>query len=877
KGSKFLHNSVLITGPSATARALYWYVYSSDSYDATVMNNLFITNTSGSTPYAVYLAGTYSSAYAYNYRIDYNNYYSTGNMGYVGSAQATLANWKSVVISDIHSTFILPVFAHVNSNLELTDYSAFIVPRINDVPVDINGINRTILTMMGAYSKPLFEGYDLELIDILSPKAIDDVYCFGDYTDVKVILKNVGTENYYFDTNSVNLHLDVSGVYNYQFDTLITVGTLLAPKKDTFEITNLLPVSLPGTYHISVYLSSAVDTVYSDDTLHMDYTVSKIQLPYDVDFSYKPTDIILKQVLGTSAWQVDTGTGSNPTIAPVFGTGRLSFSSESGLGSMAQAIINGIDLRGMAQPSLEFWYAHDATSSNNDFMSVKVSTNGGGNFDNLLTVYRYDAAYATPGWAHYVVDLSDYDTNACVSIVFEANSFGGANQNIDRIRIASKPDVSLSLIAPKEEDLIACNLNNNTLKVVVSNLTAQEVDFDVDTTTIHLNVTGANIVNYTYSLSGQLAGMTSDTIEITNSFDLTHNGTFNVKAYLDAIDSNFVNDTAKGSILINPDLSIKDIIGVDGVNCKNMGDSVYVSFKILNIGNLKVDEIPVRLLINGAGVISETVYAQLLPGDSIEYAFTKPYVVPQVTQSQPFYNVRIQTELSCDAQQTNNSVNILACVIIPEVIDLQIQSINKPLETVCDTGLRTVYVSVTLLNTGNNNISSSVLHVEVDSAETAWASFSETTAAIPAGNTLTHVFTQGYVVPNFNDNYTVRVYIDSIENDRDLTNDTLAVQACAVLDDVSIDEFGNIDWTMDQNIPNPATSITSIPYAIPQDGQISFKVMSINGKILYSKQLQATAGSHSIEIDLNSLSNGIYYYSMEYQGQRIVKKMTVQR
>ena len=717
----------------------------------------------------------------------------------------------------------------------------------------------------------------MELIDILSPKAIDDVYCFGDYTDVKVVLKNAGTENYYFDTNSLNLHLEVSGVYNYQFDTLISVGSLLASKKDTFEITNLLPVSSPGTYHISVYLSSVVDTVYSDDTLRMDYTVSKIQLPYDVDFSYKPADIILKQILGTSAWQVDTGTGSNPTIAPVFGTGRLSFTSESGLGSMAQAIINGIDLRGMAQPYLEFWYAHDATSSNNDFMSVKVSTNGGGSFDNLLTVYRYDSAYSTPGWVHYVVDLSDYDSNACVSIVFEASSFGGGNQNIDRIRIASKPDVAISLIAPKEEDLVACKTSNQSLKVVVSNMTTQYVDFDQDTTQIVLNVSGADVVTYTYPLSGQLAGLSSDTLEITQTFDMSNNGTYDLIAYIEAIDSNFVNDTSKATIQINNDLSIDKVVGVDAVNCKKIGDSVYVSFTVYNLGNLVVDEIPLSLQINGVNVIVDTVYTSLMPGDSLLYDFTEAYVVPVVTYIQPYYFVKVQTQLACDAANANNIREIMACVDLPEIVDLQIQTVNKPLETVCDTGLRTVYVSVTLANEGTSDISSAVLHVEIDSAGTPWASFSETTDAIPSEGTTTHIFSQGYIVPNFTGNYIVRVYVDSLPADENLSNDSLEILACAILDDVSIDAFGQVSWTMEQNIPNPARTNTRIPYAIPQEGAILFKVMSINGQVLYTKEIDAMAGSHSMEFDITTLSNGIYYYSMEYQGQRIVKKMTIQK
>jgi hypothetical protein len=36
------------------------------------------------------------------------------------------------------------------------------------------------------------------------------------------------------------------------------------------------------------------------------------------------------------------------------------------------------------------------------------------------------------------------------------------------------------------------------------------------------------------------------------------------------------------------------------------------------------------------------------------------------------------------------------------IVDLQIQAVHKPLETVCDTGLRTVYVSVTLANEGTS-------------------------------------------------------------------------------------------------------------------------------------------------------------------------------
>jgi hypothetical protein len=112
-----------------------------------------------------------------------------------------------------------------------------------------------------------------------------------------------------------------------------------------------------------------------------------------------------------------------------------------------------------------------------------------------------------------------------------------------------------------------------------------------------------------------------------------------------------------------------------------------------------------------------------------------------------------------------------------------------------------------------------------------------------------------------------------------------AVNECGISDattlnvksSVNINEKDAVIWALGQNIPNPATATTLIPYSIPQEGKVVFNMMTISGQVLYTKHLQATAGSHLMEIDLNTLSVGIYYYSMEYQSQRIVKKMTIQK
>ena len=842
-----------------------------------IKNNNLVINSTGNA-YPIYLAGT---AYiGTQWFIDYNNYYNVNgvNIGYAGGARTSLVDWKNVVSTDIHSINTFPNFIDVNKNLELFDYSPFVVPSIPEVAYDIKYNQRTRLTTMGAYSVALYDGYDLALKTILSREEVKDIHCYGDFTNIQVVVKNEGSEKYNFNQDNVLFTVEVSGAINYKKDTLISLGNLLPAQSDTIEITNILPITTQGFYHIKTFLTSSLDTIYDDDTLSTVYGIHKIQLPYDIDFSTVPVEILQKQIVGKSSWAVEPDTGSTSEITPVFGTGRLTFHSESNPGSISQIIFNGINLIGINQPKLDFWYAHDnANSTKRDFVSIKISTNGV-NSQLLDAFYRYDQTYTSPGWAHYTIDLSAYVNEPCVSLIFEGNSFGGGNQDIDRVRLsASSDDISLSYLSPLVSDLVSCNLTNLTAKVILTNLTGQNMDFDLDTCNIHFFISGMDSLYINYPLSGLLHGFEKDTITLSQTLDLSRNGVYDIIAYIDAIDNNSMNDTLKKRLLINPDLIIQDVAGIDEENCKRSGDSVYVSFKIVNMGNLTVNEFPLSLQINGVNVLNDTIYQHMEPGDYIQYAFAEPFVVPVVSDVQPYYFVKIQTELPCDAQPNNNIKDIMACVDVEEIIDLTILSIDQPLETPCEKGLYPAQVAITLSNQGNVDIEEATVYVEVDSAGTLHASFSETTEAIYARSILAYTFTQTYTVPNVEGAYKVKVFVDFTEGDTNALNDTLIIHPCAIFNDVSINETSAFNWTMGQNIPNPASAITRIPYSIPQEGVIHFTLTTITGQVLHSQDIPSAAGSHSMEFDTQHLAGGIYYYSMEYQGQRIIKKMTIQQ
>ena len=239
----------------------------------------------------LYFAGTTTP-----FASDYNCLYSPGNIGYFGSAQATLLDWQNATTQDANSVSLSPSFVDVSTSLELSDYSPFVVKRLNSVTEDIRGDARTAYTTMGAYSVNIFSGYNLAMTAILSQDDFNDILCYNDYTNIQVVLKNEGTESYDFNVDSIVLSVEVSGAINFKVDTLIKTGNLDVAQTDTFDVTNLLPITNSGIYYITTYLTSPVDTLPNNDTVHIAYPIHRIQLPYDVDFSTSYVDFIQKQV-----------------------------------------------------------------------------------------------------------------------------------------------------------------------------------------------------------------------------------------------------------------------------------------------------------------------------------------------------------------------------------------------------------------------------------------------------------------------------------------------------------------------------------------------------------------------------------------------------
>jgi hypothetical protein len=149
--------------------------------------------------------------------------------------------------------------------------------------------------------------------------------------------------------------------------------------------------------------------------------------------------------------------------------------------------------------------------------------------------------------------------------------------------------------------------------------------------------------------------------------------------------------------------------------------------------------------------------------------------------------------------------------------------------------------------------------------------FTEPLPTIGTLATVNHTFSRSYTVPN-DSVYYLTVFVNNQDNYPN--NDTMTIKRETV--SVSIETLKSIDgFTLYQNIPNPANSSTRIDYNIPDAGTVVFNLHSISGQLLYSKTIEAANGKQSIELNTSTFAAGIYFYSIEYKGQRLVKRMMI--
>ncbi len=92
---------------------------------------------------------------------------------------------------------------------------------------------------------------------------------------------------------------------------------------------------------------------------------------------------------------------------------------------------------------------------------------------------------------------------------------------------------------------------------------------------------------------------------------------------------------------------------------------------------------------------------------------------------------------------------------------------------------------------------------------------------------------------------------------------------------VGITELENKGFFLGQNTPNPFNGSSLVNFQLAKDAKSAvFTVTDVMGRIVSSQNVETTTGTHTI--NLSSYAAGVYYYSLNVDGNVTTKKMIVE-
>ena len=296
-----------------------------------------------------------------------------------------------------------------------------------------------------------------------------------------------------------------------------------------------------------------------------------------------------------------------------------------------------------------------------------------------------------------------------------------------------------------------------------------------------------------------------------------------------------------------------------------VGSSVSVDITVENFGTVAQTTIPVHYTVGGTteSAIITLTGSGLIPGATATYSFTASYTSPSSD-----YKLCAYTTLSGDIYKQNDTVCKIVNVTAPPI---DIEMVGVEVTPSWDDTTKISFNSVVVIKMVNQG-TSVVTSVPVTYKTNATVVGNETwTGNANYGDTMTYTFTTTY-------KGVLGVYQLCAKSH--LTGDAVAIndEFCRNyigIPDVGIDGASGLVFSVEQNRPNPAKGIVRINYVLPKAGMVQFELRNALGQIISSEEYDNQVGDNMLEVDVTVLSSGIYYYTVEFDKQRITKKMVV--
>ncbi|MFZ4413952.1 MAG: T9SS type A sorting domain-containing protein [Bacteroidales bacterium] len=362
--------------------------------------------------------------------------------------------------------------------------------------------------------------------------------------------------------------------------------------------------------------------------------------------------------------------------------------------------------------------------------------------------------------------------------------------------------------------------------------------------------------------TGTGGGWQQSTYKLSNIMNLGNTVQFRFVFNSDATNNNYngwaIDDFAISLAPIPDDAGVI-VITSPGV-ASQVGDVVTVSVTVKNFGTNTLTNIPVNYQIGSGNVQSGILAGPLPPGATANYTFTQPQQITNIN-----YSICAYTSVIGDIY-TQNDEYCKNVVVNPAAKDVGITELLNPL-VYAPQGTTTI--KVVIKNFGANTQTSIPLSYQrnyLPAVDALW------TGSLIGGDTVQFTFANPMTVPS-GSSFSLCVFT-RLANDAYVHNDTICK---SVLIGNAINENNESVFWLGQNIPNPTTGFINIEYCLPNAGEIKFDLMNLYGQRVYSFKQLIDEGKHFITLNINDLSTGVYYYEIEFNGSRLVKKMIVNK
>jgi hypothetical protein len=85
-----------------------------------------------------------------------------------------------------------------------------------------------------------------------------------------------------------------------------------------------------------------------------------------------------------------------------------------------------------------------------------------------------------------------------------------------------------------------------------------------------------------------------------------------------------------------------------------------------------------------------------------------------------------------------------------------------------------------------------------------------------------------------------------------------------------------VNFTVNQNFPNPAVTSTQILVNVETELPIELTVSNLLGQVVYADQKESRALAHTFYVNVSDLTPGVYMYTVKIGNSAVTKKMLVE-